>query len=135
VREIDLRFFLDDEEPEPLAAKAPVPVDDAPPDDVPLADKLNYAAARGLDKITELLAVPLPNADAPEFGNVSRVQVTAANAAIGARLRVDENSLRARATDALPRLLEVLNREEQRLAALGEERKLPVLDLSGKEIK
>ena len=109
-----MQFFLGDEEPAAAAAKAPVPVDDAP-----LADKLDYAAARGLDKITEVLRVALPDADAPAFGNVSRVQVAAANTAINARLRVDEAGLRARTTDVLPRLLEILAHEELKLAARG----------------
>src|SRR5438045_1625960 len=103
MREIDLRFFLEDEEPAPLAATAPVPVDD-----VPLASKLERVASTALDKLDEVLAIPLPDPGDPSFGNLSRAQTAAANTAIGAQLRVDETAMRARQTDMMPRLLEIL---------------------------
>jgi hypothetical protein len=114
VSEIDLRFFLDGEEPEPLAAEAPVPVDA-----VPLATKLEHVASTALDKLNEVLALPLPDPGDPSFGNLSRAQTAAANTAIGAQLRVDETAMRARQTDMMPRLLEILAREERKLAALS----------------
>jgi hypothetical protein len=113
VSEIDLRFFLDDAEPEPVAAKAPVPVDD-----VPLANKLERVASTALDKLDEVLAIPLPDPGDPTFGNLSRAQTAAANTAIGAQLRVDETALRARQTDMMPRLLEILAREERKLPVI-----------------
>ncbi len=116
MREIDPRFFLEDEEPAPLAAKAPAPVDA-----VPLASKLERVAAIALDKVEEVLGIPLPDPGDPTFGNLSRAQTAAANTAINAQLRVDETALRARQTDMMPRLLEILAREERKLAALGEE--------------
>jgi hypothetical protein len=115
VSEIDLKFFLDDEEPEPLAAKAPVPVDD-----VPLANKLERVASTALDKLDEVLAIPLPAPNDPSFGNVARAQSAAANTAINAQLRVDETAMKARQTDMMPRLLQILEHEQRKLAALGE---------------
>jgi hypothetical protein len=115
VREIDLRYFLGDEEPEPLAAKAPVPADD-----VPLATKLERVASTALDKLDEVLAIPLPDLSDSNFGNLSRAQTAAANTAINAQLRVGEAAMRARETDVMPRLLEILEREQRKLAALDE---------------
>lgn len=99
-----------------MAAKAPAPVDA-----VPLASKLERVAAIALDKVEEVLGIPLPDPGDPTFGNLSRAQTAAANTAINAQLRVDETALRARQTDMMPRLLEILAREERKLAALGEE--------------
>jgi len=116
VSEIDLKYFLDDEEePAPLAGKAPAPVDD-----VPLANKLERVASTALDKLDEVLAIPLPDPGDPTWGNLSRAQTAAANTAIGAQLRVGEAALRARQTDIMPRLLEILSREEKKLTALDE---------------
>jgi hypothetical protein len=116
VSEIDLRFFLDGDAPEPL-----VPVDAVPADAVPLAAKLERVASNALDKLDEVLGIPLPDPSDPSFGNLSRAQSAAANTAINAQLRVDETALRARQTDMMPRLLEILAREERKLATRCEE--------------
>jgi hypothetical protein len=98
-----------------LAAKAPVPVDA-----VPLANKLERVASTALDKLDEVLAIPLPDPSDPTFGNLSRAQTAAANTAIGAQLRVDDTRLRNRQADVMPRLLEILEREARKLTALDE---------------
>lgn len=119
MREIDLRYFLDeDEEPAPVAANVPVPVEDkvpSPADDTSLAGKLKGVASTALDKLNEVLSIPLPDPADPSFGNLSRAQTAAANTAIGAQLRVDETAMRARQGDALPRLLDILEREQRKL--------------------
>jgi hypothetical protein len=112
VREIDLRFFLNDA-PEPLAAKAPVPLDD-----VPLANKLERVASTALDKIDEVLRLPLPDPSEATFGNVSRAQSAAANSALNAQLRVGEAAMRIRQDDVMPRLIQILEREQRKLTAL-----------------
>jgi hypothetical protein len=116
VSEIDLRFFLDDEEP--LAARAPV----LPVDDVPLANKLERVASTALDKLDEILAIPLPDPSDPTFGNLSRAQSAAANTAINAQLRVGEAAMRARHDDVMPRLLDILEREERKLDLMDRQR-------------
>jgi hypothetical protein len=119
VSEIDLRYFLDDEAPAAVAASAPVAADEAPVDGAPLAVKLERVASTALDKLNEVLALPLPDPSDPSFGNLSRAQTAAANTAIGAQLRVDETKMRARQADVMPRLLEILEREERKLGLIG----------------
>jgi hypothetical protein len=135
MREIDMRFFLDDEEPASLADTVPVPVDDKAPVpvvDASLAGKLKRTASTALDKLNEVLEIPLPDPSDPSFGNVSRAQSAAANTAIGAQLRVDETAMRARqGDDVMPRLLEILAREERKLAALEERASQVERDRSG----
>jgi hypothetical protein len=118
MREIDLRYFLEDEEPAP-AAGTPVLVDDArapvPADDASLAGKLERVAATALDKLDQVLSIPLLDPSDPAFGNVSRAQTAAANTAINAQLRVGEAAMRARRDDVMPRLLDILEREERKL--------------------
>jgi hypothetical protein len=114
VREIDLKFFLDgDGEPEP--SKAPVPVND-----VPLANKLERVASTALDKMEEVLAIPLPDPCDSSFGNLSRAQTAAANTVIGAQLRVGEAAMRVRHDDVMPRLLSIIETEQRKLTALEE---------------
>ena len=127
MREIDLRYFLDnDEELVPLAAEAPVPVDDnvlVPAVDASLPGKLKRVASTALDKLNEVLAIPLPDPSDPSFGNLSRAQTAAANTAIGAQLRVDETAMRARqGDDVMPRLLDIIEREQRKLASLERSR-------------
>jgi hypothetical protein len=112
VSEIDLRFFLDDE-PEPAEAPAAAPLDD-----VPLSNTLQRVAKTALNKLDEVLAIPLPDPSDSSFGNVSRALTAAANTAIGAQLRVDETAMRIRQDDVMPRLLEILEREQRKLTAL-----------------
>ena len=80
--EIDLRYFLDDEAPAAVAASAPVAADEAPVDGAPLAVKLERVASTALDKLNEVLALPLPDPSDPSFGNLSRAQTAAANTEI-----------------------------------------------------
>jgi hypothetical protein len=119
MREIDLKYFLDDAEPAPLTAEAPVPV---PVEAVPLAAKLERVASTALTKLDEVLAIALPDPNDPSFGNLSRAQTAAANTAINAQLRVDDTRLRARQTDMMPRLLEILAREERKLDLMDRQR-------------
>jgi hypothetical protein len=123
VSDIDLRFFLEDEEPAPVAARAQVPAEA-----VPLAAKLERVASTALDKIDEILRVPLPDPSDASFGNVSRSQTAAANTAIGAQLRVDETAMRTRETDVMPRLLHIIECEQRKLAALGEKQLSQVVE-------
>lgn len=76
-------------------------------------------ASTALDKLDEVLAIPLPDPSDPSFGNLSRAQTAAANTAIGAQLRVDETTMRARQTDVMPRLLDILEREQRKLDLIG----------------
>ena len=116
-----MRFFLD-EDPAPLADTVPVPVDDrvpVPADDASLAGKLERVAAQALDKVHEVLSLPLPDPGDPSFGNLSRAQSAAANTAINAQLRVGETAMR---DDVLPRLLDILEREQRKLELADRQR-------------
>jgi len=87
-----------------------------------LASRLEAVAGQGLEKVSHILALPTD----PSNGNVLRAQTAAANIAIGAQIRVDENRLRERRNDVLPELLRRIGEEEARLleATAREERKL-----------
>jgi len=113
VREIDLKYFLDGEEPEPFKVPVPVPVDDTP-----LGEQLERVAKTALNKLDEVLAIPLPDPSDSSFGNLSRAQTAAANTVIGAQLRVDETAMRIRQDDVMPRLLKILDLESRKLATL-----------------
>jgi hypothetical protein len=78
----------------------------------PLARKLDAVTQRALDKLDELLALPVDTQD----GNLLRAQTAAANTVLHTQTRVDEARLRARAqTDILPKIIEMMKAEEENL--------------------
>ena len=60
---------------------------------LPLAAKLEAVTSRAIDKIDQILALPLDRDDAC-FGNVLRAQTAAANTALSTQAKVDEQQLR-----------------------------------------
>jgi hypothetical protein len=85
-----------------------------------LASKLETVSERAIEKLDEILALPLdPEHD--QFAGLLRAQNAAANTALNTQIRVDEFQLRHRQTDVLPRLLEIMAREEAKLPKLPAE--------------
>ena len=85
----------------------------------PLASKLETTAERAIDKIDEIMAIPL-DPENSQYGVVLRAQNAAANTALTTQVRVDENRLRAKSPDVLPELLKRIADEEAKLAQLNE---------------
>src|SRR3974390_1289004 len=77
--------------------------------ELPLAVKLESVTSRAIDKIDQILALPLDRDDAC-FGNVLRAQPAAANSAVSTQAKVDEQRLREPkgGEDTLKRLLEII---------------------------
>ena len=78
--------------------------------ELPLAAKLEAVTSRAIDKIDQILALPLDRDDAC-FGNVLRAQTAAANTALSTQAKVDEQQLRAAkcGEDTLKCLIERIN--------------------------
>ena len=76
---------------------------------LPLAAKLEAVTSRAIDKIDQILALPLDRDDAC-FGNVLRAQTAAANTALCVQAKVDEQRLRQAkcGEDTFKRLLELI---------------------------
>jgi len=105
-------------EPEPPLPPAPTLADTVAPDDPNrLAVMLDAVSARALAKLDEFLSLPIDTSD----GNRTRAQSAAINTALATQSKVDELKLRARSSpDVIPKILEMMRAEKERLRALGE---------------
>jgi hypothetical protein len=105
-------------EPEPQPPPAPTLADTVTPDDPNrLAVMLDAVSARALAKLDEFLSLPIDTAD----GHRTRAQCSAINTALATQSKVDEMKLRARSSpDILPKIIEMMRAEKERLRALGE---------------
>ena len=105
-------------EPEPQSPPAPTLADTVAPDDPNrLAVMLDAVSARALAKLDEFLSLPIDTSD----GNRTRAQSAAINTALATQSKVDELKLRARSSpDVIPKILEMMRAEKERLRALGE---------------
>ena len=74
-----------------------------------LAAKLENVAEKAIDKLDQILGVPLDQ-DHEQFGSILRAQGAAANTALLTQVRVDESALRQRQLDRLPALIQEVNR-------------------------
>jgi hypothetical protein len=110
-------------------ANAPVPEANGK---TALASKLEAVSDQALDKLGEIMSLPLINSD-PAFPSVLRSQTTAAGVALNTQVRVDEVALRKQEHDRLPELLRLAAEVRARLPPLEELRKQPLSDnLRGK---
>lgn len=80
--------------------------------------KLLSLTGLALDRAQDILLVS-PDKSSEAYGIELRAQTSTIKTVLATQLRVDENHLRRRATDALPKLLEAVAAEEKRLAARG----------------
>jgi hypothetical protein len=105
-------------EPEPQPLPAPTLADTVAPDDPNrLAVMLDEVTTRALNKLAEILELPINS----ENGNVMRALSAGINIALSTQAKIDEMKLRQRsATDVIPKILEMMRAEKERLRALGE---------------
>jgi len=76
-----------------------------------MADELAVVAELGLQNLRDILSAPIDHED----GSLLRAKNAAAQTALNAQLRADENQLRQRQSDdAFKRLLEVIAEEEKK---------------------
>jgi len=75
-------------------------------DQLTSAEQLNRLTELALEDLYRILAVPLHVRPHSEWPMWLRAKVQAGQLVLAARLRVDEDSLRKRELDALPKLLE-----------------------------
>jgi hypothetical protein len=98
-----------------------------------LATKLEAVSDQALDKLAEIMSLPLANSD-PAFPSLLRSQTTAAGVALNTQVRVDEVALRKQERDRMPELLRLAAEVRARLPPLEELRKQPVSgNLRGKD--
>jgi hypothetical protein len=79
-----------------------------------LATKLETVSDQALDKLAEIMSLPLVNGD-PAFASVLRSQTTAAGVALNTQVRVDEVALRKQEHDRVPELLRLAAEVRARL--------------------
>ena len=91
-----------------------------------LATKLEAISDQALDKLAEILSLPLVDGD-PAFASLLRSQTTAAGVALNTQVRVDEVALRKQEHDRMPELL--------RLAAEVRARLPPLVELEKPRVK
>jgi len=88
------------------------PVEQPPTDN--MAGELASVAKLGLKNLREILSAPSDYDDGP----LLRAKNAAAQTALNAQLRADENRLQQRPDDKLAKLLEIIAEEEKRIAEL-----------------
>ena len=112
--DFDRFFSLPNDEAQ---ATPPAPPTPSAADENDLARKLDIVTGHAIDKLDELLTLPVNI----ENGNLVRGQVAAATAALNTAAKVDELRLRQRANpDILPKIIQMMREEKERLLALGE---------------
>jgi hypothetical protein len=79
-----------------------------------LATKLEAVSDQALDKLAEIMSLPLASSD-PAFPSVLRSQTTAAGVALNTQVRVDEVALRKQEHDRMPELLRLAAEVRARL--------------------
>ena len=90
-----------------------------------LATKLEAVSDQALDKLAEIMSLPLVDGD-PAFASLLRSQTTAAGVALNTQVRVDEVALRKQEHDRMPELLRLAAEVRARLPPLEELDKLRV---------
>jgi hypothetical protein len=90
-----------------------------------LATKLEAVSDQALDKLAEIMSLPLVDGD-PAFASLLRSQTTAAGVALNTQVRVDEVALRKQEYDRMPELLRLAAEVRARLPPLEELDKLRV---------
>jgi hypothetical protein len=106
-----------DHERDPPPPMPPVPPTDANEPNA-LSNKLAAVTARALDRLDEVLSLPL---DANN-GNSLRALNSGINSAISAQLKADEMRLRPRGDpDIMPRLIQLMKEEREKMKILTEE--------------
>jgi hypothetical protein len=83
-----------------------------------LPTQLEDVTGKAITKSQEILNFPLDPHD-EHFGLVLRAQTAVINSALNTQAKVDENRLRARRIDVLPRLLEMIKEEKQKMIEQG----------------
>jgi hypothetical protein len=118
---ISLSTFLEDAGAATATTETLPPTHGANATASPLAVKLESVTSRAIDKIDQILALPLDREDAC-FGNVLRAQTAAANTALSTQAKVDEQRLREPkgGADTLNRLLKMIAEVEARRPASRE---------------
>ena len=76
-----------------------------------MADELALVAQLGLKNLRDILSAPADYEDGP----LLRAKNTAAQTALNAQLRADENRLQQRQDDGLARVLKLIAEEEARM--------------------
>jgi hypothetical protein len=84
-----------------------------------LATKLDAVSDQALDKLAEIMSLPLVDGD-PAFASLLRSQTTAAGVALNTQVRVDEVALRKQEQDRMPELLRLAAEVRARLPPLEE---------------
>jgi hypothetical protein len=84
-----------------------------------LATKLEAISDQALDKLAEILSLPLVDGD-PAFASLLRSQTTAAGVALNTQVRVDEVALRKQEADRMPELLRLAAEVRAKLPPLQE---------------
>jgi hypothetical protein len=87
-------------------------------DQSPLATKLEAISEHAIDKLDEILSLPLDPSDS-QFAGLLRAQNSAATTALLTQVRVDDFRLRVQQTDMLPRILAIMERERAKLPKLS----------------
>jgi hypothetical protein len=83
-----------------------------------LANRLETVCAKAVDKLDEIMELPLDPAH-PAFAGVLRAQTTAANAALTVQAKVDDMTLRRQSVDRLPEILRLVAEVERKLPPPG----------------
>ena len=87
-------------------------------DQLTSAEQLNRLTELALEDLYRILAVPLHVRPHSEWPMWLRAKVQAGQLVLAARLRVDEDSLRKRELDALPKLIEQIRQAKLENPAL-----------------
>ena len=80
-------------------------------------DKLDRLLDTALNKLEELLEVSVDVSD-PDNARIIAAQLTASQTVISTVLKADDTRLRARQTDMLPKLLEIMRSEESKMVTI-----------------
>ena len=113
----DFDRFLNGDAQEAPEAAPPATTNVDPNDPNRLAILLDAVSARALAKLDEILQLPVDTSD----GNRTRAQSAAINTALTTQAKVDELRLRQRTnSDIMPKIIEMMRQEKERLLALGE---------------
>jgi hypothetical protein len=84
----------------------------------PLANRLEAVCGQAVDKLQEIMELPL-DPDHSAFAGVLRAQTTAANAALTVQVRVDDMALRRQAINRMPEILKLVAEVERKLPPPG----------------
>jgi hypothetical protein len=77
------------------------------------SDELEAAIPKAFRKLNEILDLDLNAQDEKEWQTLLRVQMTAVQTVLNTQVRVDDQRLRRRQSDNIPKLLEALARHEK----------------------